>query len=101
MLTRTFTLTSLPTPQDDNLKRAVAAHDARNWKMIASYLPGKSQVQCLHRWNKVLNPNLTKGPWTEEEDRKVLDLVEQHGAMKWSVIASYLPGRIGKQCRER
>jgi len=55
----------------------------------------------LHRWTKVLNPSLTKGPWTEEEDRKVVDLVQKHGAKKWSVIANFLPGRIGKQCRER
>ena len=87
--------------EDDVLRMAVRTHDAKNWKMIASYLSGKSQVQCLHRWNKVLNPNLTKGPWTEDEDRQVLELVEHHGAKKWSVIASFLPGRIGKQCRER
>jgi hypothetical protein len=23
-------------------------------------------VQCLHRWQKVLNPDLVKGPWTKE-----------------------------------
>jgi len=23
-------------------------------------------VQCLHRWQKVLNPELIKGPWTPE-----------------------------------
>jgi hypothetical protein len=42
-----------------------------------------------------------KGPWTAEEDRKVLELVQKHGAKKWSIIAANLPGRIGKQCRER
>lgn len=25
----------------------------------------------------------------------------KHGAKKWSLIAQHLPGRIGKQCRER
>jgi len=64
-------------------------------------LVGKTEVQCLHRWTKVLNPNLTKGPWTDDEDRKVVELVEKYGAKKWSVIAQHLPGRIGKQCRER
>jgi len=58
-------------------------------------------VQCLHRWNKVLNPELTKGPWTEVEDHLVVQLVAKHGAKRWSVIAAELPGRIGKQCRER
>ena len=23
-------------------------------------------MQCLHRWQKVLNPELVKGPWTPE-----------------------------------
>jgi hypothetical protein len=50
---------------------------------------------------KVLNPELVKGPWTAEEDAKVIDLVNTHGAKKWSLISSCLPGRIGKQCRER
>jgi len=42
-----------------------------------------------------------KGPWTEEEDRLVLHLVETGGPQKWTQIAEHLPGRIGKQCRER
>ena len=49
----------------------------------------------------MLNPNVTKGPWTQEEDHRVVELVAIHGAKKWSVIANHLPGRIGKQCRER
>ena len=28
-------------------------------------------------------------------------MVESHGAQNWSQIATSLPGRIGKQCRER
>jgi len=43
----------------------------------------------------------TKGPWTPEEDAKVIELVRAHGARKWSTIAQQLPGRISKQCRER
>jgi hypothetical protein len=49
----------------------------------------------------VLSPALIKGPWTPEEDKLVQLLVEQNGAQKWTSIAENLPGRIGKQCRER
>lgn len=42
-----------------------------------------------------------KGPWTEDEDRKVVELVAQYGPKKWTLIATHLEGRIGKQCRER
>ena len=48
-----------------------------------------------------MNPSLIKGPWTEEEDKMVLQLVEKIGPQKWTLIAESLPGRIGKQCRER
>ena len=42
-----------------------------------------------------------KRPWTKEEDDKMRELVNQYGPRKWSAIASYLPDRVGKQCRER
>ncbi|CAK88229.1 unnamed protein product (macronuclear) [Paramecium tetraurelia] len=42
-----------------------------------------------------------KKPWTDYEDTQVMQLVEQYGPHKWTFIASKLPGRIGKQCRER
>jgi hypothetical protein len=63
----------------------------------------RSDVQCLHRWNKVLKPGLVKGPWLKSEDDVVVSMVNAYGigSVKWSVIASQLPGRIGKQCRER
>lgn len=30
-----------------------------------------------------------------------MDMVQRYGPKNWSVIANQLPGRIGKQCRER
>ena len=36
-----------------------------------------------------------------QEDDLVRHLVAIYGPQKWSVIAEHLPGRIGKQCRER
>lgn len=50
---------------------------------------------------QVLDPNLIKGAWTKEEDELVKRLVDEYGPKKWSLIASHLQGRIGKQCRER
>ena len=36
-----------------------------------------------------------------QEDEHVRMMVAQHGPRNWSVIAENLPGRVGKQCRER
>ncbi|XP_063079193.1 transcriptional activator Myb [Engraulis encrasicolus] len=87
--------------EDDKLKKLVEHHGTEDWKVIASFLPNRSDVQCQHRWQKVLNPELIKGPWTKEEDQRVIELVQKYGPKRWSVIAKHLKGRIGKQCRER
>ncbi|XP_076017225.1 myb-related protein A [Genypterus blacodes] len=87
--------------EDEKLKKLVEQHGSDSWKLIANYFPGRTDGQCQHRWQKVLNPELVKGPWTKEEDQKVIDLVHKYGPKRWSVIAKHLQGRIGKQCRER
>lgn len=90
------------TEEEDNLlTKIVKFNKGKNWKKISEGIPNKTSTQCLHRWQKVLDPSLVKGPWTEEEDKKVIELVEKYGAERWSYISSFLPGRIGKQCRER
>jgi myb proto-oncogene protein len=37
----------------------------------AASIPDRTDVQCLHRWQKVLNPDLIKGPWTEQVQIKL------------------------------
>ncbi|KAL6609852.1 hypothetical protein ACP70R_039821 [Stipagrostis hirtigluma subsp. patula] len=87
--------------EDETLRKAVHAFKGRHWKKIAAYFPDRTEVQCLHRWQKVLDPELIKGPWTPEEDDMIINMVKKHGPKKWSLIARSLDGRIGKQCRER
>ena len=72
-----------------------------NWGKIAEKLENKNARQCQTRWQNILDPNRVKGPWTKEEDMKLIELVKKFGPEKWSNISSYLPGRLGKQCRER
>ncbi|KAG9156103.1 hypothetical protein Leryth_023833 [Lithospermum erythrorhizon] len=90
------------TPEEDQiLHQAVERFNGKNWKKIAECFKDRTDVQCLHRWQKVLNPELVKGPWSKEEDEIIIQMVNEIGPKKWSTIAKALPGRIGKQCRER
>ncbi|GAV00571.1 hypothetical protein RvY_11398 [Ramazzottius varieornatus] len=55
---------------------------------------------------------IVKGNWTDAEDERLIELVHQSledkknykvaiASTRWSEIAKELPGRVGKQCRER
>jgi hypothetical protein len=92
--------------EDDAIRKFVdecGSSNTKDWSALqAQQLQNRTAVQIKDRYQKVLkSASLIKGPWTEEEDRQVVQLVRTHGAKKWSVIAGFLPGRIGKQCRER
>ena len=46
-------------------------------------------------------PTHVKRPWTRDEDDKLRRAVREFGTLAWNRIAAALPGRVGKQCRER
>ena len=73
--------------EDKKLTELVTEYGAKNWKKIAQHLPHRTDVQCLHRWQKVLNPMMVKGPWSREEDTKLAENVQKFGAKNWSYIA--------------
>jgi hypothetical protein len=86
--------------EDDRLRDAVNRHGEKNWKSIAEEVPGRNHTQCLQRWTKVLAPGLIKGHWRPEEDDLLKQLVAE-GRKNWGQVASRIPGRTSKQCRER
>lgn len=103
-LQRPFTLTSLPR---DSLKRQ-SDNESMSTKRI-EYAEADSRTDsdteneegihdCSGR--SVCSDVRVKGPWTAEEDVRLKELVAEYGP-RWSVVAEKLPGRIGKQCRER
>lgn len=46
-------------------------------------------------------PSFKKAKWTPDEDKLLIQSVKVHGMSNWSLVASDIPGRTGKQCRER
>jgi myb proto-oncogene protein len=69
-------------------------------------VPGRTKNQCRDRWHGTLNPNITMtggrtGSWTQDEDIKLKDAVQRHGAKDWGATAVLVPGRTKKQCWSR
>lgn len=44
---------------------------------------------------------MRKRKFTQEEDSKICHFVKIHGAKDWNIIAKNVPGRTGRQCRDR
>ena len=79
---------------------AVLRGAARNKSCIRTSAP--SHVEDWRASGSMASKaTVIKRPWKQEEDAMVIKMVSQHGPRHWSVIASKLPGRVGKQCRER
>lgn len=98
-------ITTVWTTEDSLLlKRYVAECDETSprWSDIARKFKHRTAIDCLTKWQELSAPPVTKGKgsWTAEEDNILRDKRALYGR-KWSKIAAHLPGRQGKQCRER
>ena len=82
------------------LMKEVRGEDGPDWNAIALQIRGRNPKQCKERFTMVLDPNLRRGPWTEEEDRALVRLYHEHKG-SWSAIARHIPGRTEHMVKTR
>eukprot|EP00937_MAST-01D_sp_MAST-1D-sp2_P005768 g5768.t1 len=99
--------------EDQILREALCLYGLKRWDHVANTVVGRSAEECKARWTHGLNPlSAPRRPWTPADDallQQTVELVEQMelrngGTLKpgkWGLVASFLPGRSSKQCRER
>lgn len=67
--------------------------------MIPYDLP-KSEIKSHH--GNVSKPGaIRRGPWSPEEDRRLMEIISLYGPLNWVRISVSLTSRSPKQCRER
>ena len=92
------------TGEQDLLKKLVEMYKdtAPRWNEIAANFHQHNAIDCLSKWQCLTNPPVIKGKgsWTADEDSILREKRALFGR-KWAKIAAHLPGRQGKQCRER
>ena len=55
----------------------------------AECVKDRTDVQCLHRWQKVLNPELVKGPWSKEVGGEIALYALLNFCMLGDLMTSY------------
>lgn len=86
--------------EDKKLMELVAKTKTRNWNEIAASLGSRNARQCRERWNNYLNPSLRNDPWTEEEDKLLLDKHAEFGT-HWNKISKCFSNRSDNAVRNR
>lgn len=85
--------------EDTLLIEAANKFKQKSWTKVSLFFKDKNAAQCRARYKRI-RPGIVKGPWTLEEDEKIIDLVSQMGK-NWALISKLMPTRNGKQIRDR
>jgi hypothetical protein len=88
--------------EDIRLLAGVHRFGTLAWGSIAHFVGNsRSKAQCRQRWARGLDPRLSRAPWTPDEDRRLIELVERHGRTAWTRIACEFGNRCDVQCKYR
>ena len=79
--------------EENGLKKGVFARAAEK-------MQNKTADQCRKRWHHCLDPAIKKEPWSEKEDKILIDAHKKF-EHKWAEIRKHLPGRTDLAIRKR
>ena len=88
------------TPEEDETLKQLVAQFGQDWKTIASVLKNRSARQCRDRWKHYLSPEISRRPWTQDEDRLLIQKFRELGR-QWAVIAKFFPERTDIHIKNR
>ncbi|XP_069697942.1 snRNA-activating protein complex subunit 4 [Periplaneta americana] len=88
------------TKNEDMLVVAAVRRYGTDFPRVARFLPGRTSIQVRDRYHSLKNPG-TGEPWTPDEDKLLLKLVEECGEGNWSKIFRHFANRTRTQVRHR
>lgn len=88
--------------EDQRLLAGIHRYGINDWATIARFVGnGRTKSQCAQRWLRVLDPQISKEQWDNEQDSTLLQLISIIGDKSWTKISQFMNGRSDVQCRYR
>jgi hypothetical protein len=53
--------------------------DKVDWRVIASFLPGRNNKDCRKRWHYRVSASMNLGPWSQAEDELLKTGIHRYG----------------------
>jgi hypothetical protein len=89
-------------PEDLRLLAGVRRFGQEDWNAVARFVGNsRTRSQCSQRWQRGLDPHISRKPWTREEEVALQRLVAQFGEKAWIRVSQELGNRSDVQCRYR
>lgn len=85
--------------EDNVLREFLKMKKKHKWTDAVKFLKNKTPMDCYYRCKK-LNPSYNKGKWTDDEDKKLLQLHKLFGN-DWRLISLGMRERSNKQIFNR
>ena len=71
------------------------------WSSVAVGVPRRTPYGCRDKWMQMLDPTISRRPWSDADDAALAAAVARHGAGRWMTISKDVPHRTDAQCRRR
>ncbi|GIJ86501.1 hypothetical protein Asppvi_005390 [Aspergillus pseudoviridinutans] len=78
--------------EDKLLTRAVQTH-GETWTAVAEVVKTRSADQCAKRWKQCLDPQLDRSEWTEDDNRRLVEIAAVKGRRWKEIQTEYFPSR--------
>jgi hypothetical protein len=85
--------------EDDRILRLVEQY-GKAWSKISKILVTRNGKQIRDRFINVLDPEIKKGKFTDEEDRALMKFYMYYGP-RWATIAKHFPNRTADMIKNR
>jgi nuclear transport factor 2 (NTF2) superfamily protein len=90
------------TYEDNRLIAGVFRFGVEDWTSIARFVGnGRTRSQASQRWQRGLDPRISRDRWSPTEDRTLVCLVQNCGDKSWTQVAAQMGHRSDVQCRYR